>query len=213
MIEPSGRVLYEIKWEGYDKKSDRTWEPEEHLDNSKDLLEEYLASIGGREALFAETTTALKTKKRGRQSSTPQTSGKRSRRENGTHPADSDRPASVEAALWRPPPGSWENDIADLDACEDEETGKLMVYLTWKNGKKTQHETPVIYQRCPQKVCFTQRETTMEWARLTCNNSDASVLRAPRKDYQEGPRYRLSVNRYPLHFFTPPRPYPDILFW
>lgn len=159
MIDLSGRVLYQIKWEGYDRKSDRTWEPEEHLDNSKDILEEYLASIGGREALFAETTTALKTKKRGRQSSTPQTSGKRSRRENGTHPADSDRPASAEAAVWRPPPGSWENDIADLDACEDEETGKLMVYLTWKNGKKTQHETPVIYQRCPQKVGFPGRDT------------------------------------------------------
>jgi chromobox protein 1 len=40
-----------------------------------------------------------------------------------------------------------------LDACEDEESGKLMVYLEWKNGKKTQHPTSVIYQRCPQKVC------------------------------------------------------------
>lgn len=26
-----GVPLYEVKWEGYDKKSDRTWEPEENL--------------------------------------------------------------------------------------------------------------------------------------------------------------------------------------
>ena len=26
-----GTPLFEVKWEGYDKKSDRTWEPEEHL--------------------------------------------------------------------------------------------------------------------------------------------------------------------------------------
>ncbi|KAK4160058.1 hypothetical protein QBC43DRAFT_326091 [Cladorrhinum sp. PSN259] len=151
-IGNDGQPLFEIKWEGYEKKSDRTWEPEENLENAKEILSEYLRSIGGRAALFEQSTTALKGKKRGRASNAPQTSGKRSRRENGTHPADSDTPASVEAVQWRPPPGSWENDVADLDACEDEETGKLMVYLTWKNGKKTQHETPVIYQRCPQKM-------------------------------------------------------------
>ncbi len=26
-----GEPLFEVKWEGYEKKSDRTWEPEEHL--------------------------------------------------------------------------------------------------------------------------------------------------------------------------------------
>ena len=26
-----GKPLFEIKWEGYEKKSDRTWEPEENL--------------------------------------------------------------------------------------------------------------------------------------------------------------------------------------
>lgn len=49
--------------------------------------------------------------------------------------------------------------MANLDACEDEESGKLMVYLSWKNGQKTQHPTNVIYQRCPQKVCW------MTWLR------------------------------------------------
>lgn len=29
--KPQGKPLFEVKWEGYDKKSDRTWEPEENL--------------------------------------------------------------------------------------------------------------------------------------------------------------------------------------
>jgi chromobox protein 1 len=26
-----GKPLFEVKWEGYESKSDRTWEPEENL--------------------------------------------------------------------------------------------------------------------------------------------------------------------------------------
>ena len=29
--EASGELRFEVKWEGYEKKSDRTWEPEENL--------------------------------------------------------------------------------------------------------------------------------------------------------------------------------------
>lgn len=28
------------------------------------------------------------------------------------------------------------------------------MYLVWKNGKKTKHDTSVIYKKCPQKVSF-----------------------------------------------------------
>jgi chromobox protein 1 len=27
----TGELKFEVKWEGYEKKSDRTWEPEENL--------------------------------------------------------------------------------------------------------------------------------------------------------------------------------------
>ena len=30
-VDDSGEVRYEIKWEGFEKKSDRTYEPEENL--------------------------------------------------------------------------------------------------------------------------------------------------------------------------------------
>lgn len=39
-----------------------------------------------------------------------------------------------------------------MDMCQDEENGTFIVYLTWKNGKKTQHPKEVVYRRCPQKV-------------------------------------------------------------
>ncbi|GAB1315703.1 Heterochromatin protein one [Madurella fahalii] len=176
MIDRKGKLLFEVKWEGYEKKSDRTWEPEENLtENASEALNEYFESIGGRERLFADTANALKSKKRNRQSSsTPQASEKRSKR-NGNHPADSEAPLSAKAASWKPPPGSWEDHIAQLDACEDEETGKLMVYLTWKNGHKTQHETQVIYQRCPQKMLqFYERHV-----RIIKRDPDADSVTTP----------------------------------
>ncbi|KAL2257618.1 hypothetical protein VTK26DRAFT_9390 [Humicola hyalothermophila] len=178
MIDKSGKPLFEIKWEGYEKKSDRTWEPEENLiENASEALNEYLESIGGREKLLEESANALKTKKRGRppSSSTTQANIKRSRR-NGDHPLDSEPPLSAKAATWKPPPGSWEDHVAQLDACEDEETGKLMVYLTWKNGHKTQHETSVIYQRCPQKMLqFYERHI-----RIIKRTDDAESVETPR---------------------------------
>jgi chromobox protein 1 len=117
------------------------------------VLDDYYASKGGREKILEEIRNGLKNKKRGRpQSNTPTSSSKRSRK-NGDHPGNTSPPATAKQVAWKPPAGSWEDQITELDACEDEESGKLMVYLTWKDGHKTQHETSVIYKRCPQKVC------------------------------------------------------------
>ncbi|KAK3900761.1 hypothetical protein C8A05DRAFT_35588 [Staphylotrichum tortipilum] len=160
MINKQGKPLFEVKWEGWEKKSDRTWEPEENLmENASEVLNEYLEGIGGRAKLLEDSANALKTKKRSRASlSTPQAAatssnggGKRSRK-NGGYQDEAEAPLSARAVAWKPPPGSWEEHVAHLDACEDEESGSLVVYLTWKNGKKTQHSTSVIYQRCPQKM-------------------------------------------------------------
>jgi hypothetical protein len=166
-------------------------DPFYNSENASEALNEYLESIGGREALIRETEQALKTKKRGRpsSSSTPQPGSKRSKR-NGDHPADSEPPLSARAATWKPPPGSWEDHIAQLDACEDEESGKLMVYLTWKNGHKTCHETGVIYQRAPQKVCFLGYTP----GQLTDLVLDVAVLRTPHPDRKEGSRCGFSHN-------------------
>lgn len=124
-------------------------------DNASLVLREYLESVGGREKILEETEAAAtqkSAKKRGRpagSSGTP-ASGKRTKR--GSHPASQTPPASVSSKEWKPPAGSWENDVAFVDACHDENTGKLLVYLTWRNGHKTQHDLKVVYSRCPQQV-------------------------------------------------------------
>ncbi|KAI0877438.1 heterochromatin protein one [Hypoxylon argillaceum] len=150
VLEADGTLKYKVKWEGYEKKSDQTWEEEENLrENAAGVLDEYLENVGGREAILEEAQTALKTKKRGRPSTgTPANGAKR--RRNDSHPASETPPASARA--WKPPQGSWEDHVESIDACHDENTGKLIVYLTWKDGQKTQHDTKVIYSRCPQKM-------------------------------------------------------------
>lgn len=134
------------------------------------VLEEYYAAHGGKEKILEEVQAGLKSKKRGRPgSSTPTATNKRSRK-NGDHPGDTTPPATAKQVAWKPPAGSWEDEIDELDACEDEESGKLMVYLTWKDGHKTQHETSVIYKRCPQKVCLALWALPRE-SRPWCSNS------------------------------------------
>ncbi|KAK0708194.1 chromo domain-like protein [Lasiosphaeris hirsuta] len=177
MINEKGDPLFQVKWEGYEKKSDRTWEPEDNLrENASIILSDYLEKIGGRDRLFVDTANAMKGKKRGRPSSgTPTASGKRTKK-NAEHPAGLGAPLAAKNVTWKPPPGSWEDHIAQLDACEDEESGKLMVYLTWKNGHKTQHETSVIYNRCPQRMLqFYERHV-----RIIKRENDTDSVTTPR---------------------------------
>ncbi|PSR97451.1 hypothetical protein BD289DRAFT_492428 [Coniella lustricola] len=150
----AGQAKFEVKWEGWPKKADRTWEDEDNLkQNASEVLQEYFARIGGREKMFEDTNKALASRKRGRQpdSSTSAEAAKRTKKSNG-HPLDSTPPASVKLAQWKPPSGSWEDHVESVDMCQDEENGGFIVYLTWKNGKKTQHPKEVVYRRCPQKM-------------------------------------------------------------
>lgn len=119
-------------------------------ENAAEILQEYFKSIGGREKIFEQTSAALKGRKRGRQSNSATPAEKRSRK-NG-HPADSTPPATARVVEWKPPSGSWDEEVDTVDMCQDEENGTFIVYLTWKNGKKTQHPKEVVYRRCPQKV-------------------------------------------------------------
>lgn len=142
---------------------------------SKDILNEYWLSIGGEATLREEqekarnaSRTARKGgsssaagKKRGRPSSGAETTvvPKRTKAASGggggsrsRHPADSTPPASAAEDTWRPPAGSWEDDIETVDVYKDTEMGRLVVCFTWKSGRKTQHDTQVAYKRAPQKV-------------------------------------------------------------
>ncbi|KAF7536834.1 hypothetical protein G7054_g4241 [Neopestalotiopsis clavispora] len=150
-VYSKGEIKFKVKWEGYDKAEDQTWEDEDNLnENASAVLEAYFAKLGGRETIINESQAGTK-KKRGRPAanSTPANGSKRSKRD--THPASGSPPASSTKA-WTPPAGSWEDHVASIDACHDEHTGRLVVYLSWRNGQKTQHDTKIVYSRCPQKM-------------------------------------------------------------
>jgi chromobox protein 1 len=142
-----------------------------HNREATEVLQEYFAGVGGRQAILDQTEKA-KAKKRGRTGS-DQPAGTKRQRKNGVHPADTEPPATKKK--WQPPSGSWEDDIENIDACEEEGGGKLVVYLNWKNGQKTKHETSVIYKKCPQKVSRGYTLNLFMWGlRLTlsrCFNS------------------------------------------
>lgn len=169
-----GVIKYEVKWEGFEKKTDRTWEPEENLycpqwhygdpalilcyrETAPKILEEYLARIGGKEALLeAFNEKKPKGKKRGRASTTTESgvNGSKRGKKNGAHPASSTPPASAKSAEFKPPSGNWEEEVVGIDACEGN-GGNIVVYLTWKSGEKSQHPLHQVYKRCPQKVNLT----------------------------------------------------------
>ena len=62
------------------------------------------------------------------------------------------RPYSAESNQWKPPAGSWEDDVASIDYCVPVDSGGFLVYILWRNGVQTRHHTSVIYKRCPQLV-------------------------------------------------------------
>ncbi|KAI6715168.1 hypothetical protein JHW43_002286 [Diplocarpon mali] len=157
-VSETGELRFEVKWAGFEKKSDRTWEPESNLETAEEILGEYLETVGGREGILAlweekkARAEAKKGKKRGRGSTgeAPNGSSKRGRKSKG-HPADSTPPASYSYAEFKPPTGSWEDSVVAIDACEGTDNN-VVVYLTWKSGHKTQHPLAQVYKRCPQKM-------------------------------------------------------------
>lgn len=153
-VDEQGNLFFEVKWEGFEKKSDRTMEPEENLaESASEILNDYLESIGGREALLAaweeKKEAAKKGKKRGR-SGTETNGTNGTKRGRKTHPAKSPS-ASGKAVEFKPPSGSWEDEVVNIDACEGAE-GSVIVYLTWKGGHKSQHPLVQVYKRCPQRM-------------------------------------------------------------
>lgn len=131
-------------------------------ENASSILDGYLQQIGGREKILTETKKGLQGKKRGRPpASTSKNNGTSTKRSkhNDSHPSSATPPASARSAehKFSAPAGSWEDAVESIDACHDEKSGKLVVYLTWKGGvHKTQHDTKVVYARCPQKVILSE---------------------------------------------------------
>ncbi|KFA53717.1 hypothetical protein S40293_09647 [Stachybotrys chartarum IBT 40293] len=143
VIAKNGNPIFLVKWKGFESKKDLTWEPEDNLTVSGDeILNEYYDKIGGRDKLFEGSNGVAKTTKRRLTT-------------DGTLAVMSKRLKETEVAArkqWIPPSGSWEDEVETINACEQDNNGKLVVFLIWKNGQKTKHGTQVIYKKCPQKM-------------------------------------------------------------
>lgn len=157
-VDDTSTIEYNVKWEGYEKKSDKTWEPEAHLETVPEILEEYLRKVGGKDKILQQWRAPKKPaggngKKRCRASTpspanrTPAGKG----RKNGSRPASSTPQAGVKDVEFKQPTSSWENEVVGIDACEGS-AGGVVVYLTWKGGQKSQHLLAQVYKRCPQKM-------------------------------------------------------------
>lgn len=54
---------------------------------------------------------------------------------------------------WLPKSEDWEQHVKLVTHIEkDPETGQLVVFIEWKNGKKTKVSMAQVYQRCPRPM-------------------------------------------------------------
>lgn len=132
------------------------------------LLIEYFRQVGGRDKIFEKVEDATRHKRLGAASCEPIST--KYQLKNGARRVDS----------ISTPAGSWEKEIESVDGCEDEGDGKLVVYLLWKDGKKTKHDTAVVYQKCPQMVRCGQYHHE-PWSERLTTKTDAPVLSATHK--------------------------------
>lgn len=126
---------------------------------AKETLDEYFKKIGGRppkkepekkrkrKTEDVDTDTSKTTKGKKGKTATPElaTSGKKK---------GSARNGQTE---WKPPLGSWEDHIADIDTIEelvDSKTGQpeRFAYVVWNNGNKSRHQLVTLNRQAPQKV-------------------------------------------------------------
>ncbi|MCJ1479639.1 hypothetical protein MMC13_008325 [Lambiella insularis] len=167
------QVRYQVKWLGYDKESEMTWELAENLLGAKDILQAYFDKIGGRPEGGSKASA---TKKRGRKSTSskvdtpdkpskkakPEESEKkkdgRGRKKRQSSPGAMDLDVTIKDG-WEPPkpkPGNWEEGVLSVQTIEGTDDGTKWAYLIWADeddsGKKRQTKAllSTCYIACPQ---------------------------------------------------------------
>ncbi|KAK7185804.1 uncharacterized protein CC84DRAFT_1222471 [Paraphaeosphaeria sporulosa] len=156
-----GKVLYHVKWQGYDDPADMTWEGEDNLEGVE-ALDEYHTLIGGR----------------------PVPGKKRKGRKSGVE-TESSTPVAAKRMKkekeWAPPPGSWEDEVDHVDTVEQRVNPKTgenekFGYLVWSNQIKTQHPLPLIFKKCPQRMLtYFEQHLVFNQADTEETNGNASM--------------------------------------
>jgi chromobox protein 1 len=126
---------------------------------AKETLQEYFDKLGGRPRKKPEP--AKKRKRKTEELDTPKSNGRGKKSKT-----DTPEPATISTKKgagrktqteWKPPNGTWENDIANIDTIEeiqDPKTGKPIrfAYVVWVDGHKSRHELSTMNRQAPQKV-------------------------------------------------------------
>ncbi|KAI9712743.1 MAG: hypothetical protein M1820_001365 [Bogoriella megaspora] len=160
-FDEDDKPFYEVKWQGYEKKADRTWEPEENLEGAQEALEQYYEKIGGKpEPGESAAPKKGKRKQSVESSATPKAKGGRGRKKQKVENGDEDEAPTGKAGKaqkWEPPRGSWEQDIMNIDCIEEEydastKKNKRVGFVMWNNGRKSKHSLNILNGKCPQKL-------------------------------------------------------------
>nr|KMM65214.1 hypothetical protein, variant [Coccidioides posadasii RMSCC 3488] len=137
-----GKLLFQVKWKGYDNPEDLTLEPEENLSGAPDALQEYFTIIGGR----PEKPTRKRKSMGG--GTTPKVATKKAKKSlasmNGT-------PDIVEGADWVPKSNNWDKEVRSVETII-RDGDNLYVLLHWNNEKKAKVSLKQCYEKCPQKM-------------------------------------------------------------
>ncbi|KAI4117822.1 MAG: hypothetical protein LQ345_002008 [Seirophora villosa] len=165
-------MRYLIKWKGYERKVDLTWETEENLAGAREILEVYWQDIGGKpEPSFKGNKPAGK--KRGRQSTGNQPEAAKKKQKRGRKStsnvqdkddANDEFPpgfTDVDPESWKPPApedNAWEDLVMQVDTIEKDNDDMLWAYLVWneKNDdgrfNRTKARLATCNRACPQKM-------------------------------------------------------------
>ncbi|KAI4138958.1 MAG: hypothetical protein L6R39_006527 [Caloplaca ligustica] len=189
-----GVMRYEIKWKGYEKKSDRTWETEDNLAGAREILEAYWASIGGKPEPTPKPPKSTG-KKRGRQSTGSQIGpGKKQKRGRKSTSAIPDPDATPEPPVgytdvdpdtWRPPTpndNAWDPLLQQVDTIQKDSNDEVWAYLVWneKNAdgryNRSKARLSTCRKACPQKMLTFYEQHVDSRTRVFTNN---------KKDYVE----------------------------
>ncbi|KFY86272.1 hypothetical protein V500_07724 [Pseudogymnoascus sp. VKM F-4518 (FW-2643)] len=155
MFDEDGQIRFQVKWEGYNRPSDMTWEPEENLATATEIVEDYYNQIGGREFVNDEAAKELEKvktappRKRGRAPSGSAAAPKGKRGKVEKHPKSTTPPASLD---FKVPTGNWEHEATAIEQVEEQDDGSLQVHIVWKGGQRTAHPVERAYKHCPQKM-------------------------------------------------------------
>lgn len=153
-------LKYEVKWQGYEKKSDRTWEPEDNLSGAKDLLKAYHKKVGGRPKLGDASSSSKKRKESATPNVRPTPKQGRKKTKASKNGDDEDTPTAKKEIKtekqWSPPLGLWEDDIISVESVEKstdvQGQESLLAYVRWSDDRKSQHTVQYLYKKCPQKM-------------------------------------------------------------